>query len=140
MAAWKIIPPYKREEAIKRVRKKMNERVQNELKIDYKKGFMNEKFNKIMELKLRWELGEISKDMFMKFTKNHVIDCWAFKYMNKLKDLSAVKIQKYWRGYVKKKVIDDDFIYNISDDSYDADSDTDPLEDTIYVWDDELQF
>ena len=65
MAAWKIIPPYKREEAIKRVRKKMNERVQNELKIDYKKGFMNEKFNKIMELKLRWELGEISKDMFM---------------------------------------------------------------------------
>ncbi len=140
MAAWKIIPPYKREEAIKRVRKKMNERVQNELKIDYKKGFMNEKFNKIMELKLRWELGEISKDMFMKFTKNHVIDCWAFKYMNKLKDLSAVKIQKYWRGYVKKKVIDDHFIYNISDDSYDADSDTDPLEDTIYVWDDELQF
>jgi hypothetical protein len=140
MATRKIIPHYKREEAIKRVRKKMNEQVQNELKIDYKKGFMNEKFNKIMELKLRWELGEISKDVFMKFTKNHVIDCWAFKYMNKLKDLSAVKIQKYWRGYVKKKAIDDVDTYNISDNSYDADSDTDALENTIYVWDDKLQF
>lgn len=103
MSTWKDMNYLKRQEAINRVQEKMNREVHEALKEDYKKGFMNEKFNKIMELKLRWELGEISKDTFMKFTKNHVMDCWAFKFMNKKKDLSAAKIQKFWRDYKKKK-------------------------------------
>lgn len=103
MSTWKDMNYLKRQEAINRVQEKMNREVHEALKEDYKKGFMNEKFNEIMELKLRWELGEISKDTFMKFTKNHVMDCWAFKFMNKKKDLSAAKIQKFWRDYKKEK-------------------------------------
>ena len=106
MSSLKHLPLYKRKEAIRRVRDKINKEVHASLKKDYENGFMNEKFNKIMELKIRWELGEISKECFVKFTRNHVIDCWAFKFMNKKKDISAVKIQNYWRKYQNKKKLD----------------------------------
>lgn len=131
----------KRQEAIKRVNEKMNREVHKALKDDYKKGFMNEKFNKIMELKLKWELGEISKDRFMKFTKNHIMDCWAFKFMNKKKDISAKKIQNFWREFKQKKNIINDIIYSSDSDneqewkSYESDI----LEQTVYIWNDSWQ-
>ena len=131
MSTWKDMNYLKRQEAIKRVKEKMNREVHKALEEDYKKGFMNEKFNKIMELKIKWELGEISKEIFMKFTKNHVIDCWAFKFMNKKKDLSATKIQTCWREYKQKKNIINNIIY---------DSENDILEQTIYVWNDSLLY
>ena len=138
---WKDMNYLKRHEAIKRVKEKMNREVHKALKDDYKKGFMNEKFNKIMELKIKWELGEISKDRFMKFTKNHVMDCWAFKFMNKKKDLSAIKIQKLWRKYKEKKNIIETIMYDSeSDNQQDWRSyDSDILEQTIYIWNDSWQ-
>ena len=136
MSKWEEMNYLKRQEAIKRVKDKMNREVHKALKEDYKNGFMNEKFNKIMELKLKWELGEISKDRFMKFTKNHVMDCWAFKFMNKKKDLSAIKIQKLWRKYKEKKNIIDTIMYDSeSDNEQDWSSyESDILEQTIYIW------
>jgi len=131
---WNNIPQYKREGAIKRVKTKLNNEIQGKITDDYKKGFMNEKFNKIMELKLKWELGEISKDVFMKFTKNHVLDCWAFKYMNVKKELSARKIQKCWKNYTNKKFIIIEIHNNYSPSYSDYESDSDPLEKTIYNW------
>ena len=131
----------KRQEAIKRVNEKMNREVHKALKDDYKKGFMNEKFNKIMELKLKWELGEISKDRFMKFTKNHIMDCWAFKFMNKKKDISAKKIQNFWREFKQKKNIINDIIYS-SDSDHEQESqsyESDILEQTVYIWNDSWQ-
>lgn len=131
----------KRQEAIKRVKEKMNRELHKALKDNYKKGFMNEKFNKIMELKIKWELGEISKDRFMKFTKNHVMDCWAFKFMNKKKDISAKKIQNFWREFKQKKNIINDIIYSSDSDneqewrSYESDI----LEQTVYIWNDSWQ-
>ena len=59
MSKWEDMNYLKRQEAIKRVKEKMNREVHKALKEDYKNGFMNKKFNKIMELKLKWELGEI---------------------------------------------------------------------------------
>ena len=72
----------------------------------------------------------------MKFTKNHVMDCWAFKFMNKKKDLSAIKIQKLWRKYKEKKNIIDTIMYDSeSDNEQDWSSyDSDILEQTIYIW------
>ena len=131
----------KRQEAIKRVNEKMNREVHKALRDDYKKGFMNEKFNKIMELKLKWELGEISKDRFMKFTKNHIMDCWAFKFMNKKKDISAKKIQNFWREFKQKKNIINDIIYS-SDSDHEQESqsyESDILEQTVYIWNDSWQ-
>ena len=128
----------KHEAAIKRVQAKMNMEVQKALKEDYKKGFMNEKFNKIMELKIKWDLGEISKEAFVKFTKNNVMDCWAFKYMNKKKDLSAIKIQHLWREYNKKENVISEFEYNSDISSESRSSEYDPLEETIYTWNESL--
>lgn len=137
MSYWKDMNVQKKQEAIKRVKQKINSEVHKALKADYKKGFMNEKFNKIMELKIKWELGEISKDTFIKFTKNHVMDCWAFKFMNKKKDLCAIKIQKFWREYKNKKNIINEIIYDgDSENSYLNDNDNDILEQTIYTWND----
>ena len=141
MSTWMDMNYLKRQEAIKRVKEKMNREVHKALKDNYKKGFMNEKFNKIMELKIKWELGEISKDRFMKFTKNHVMDCWAFKFMNKKKDISAKKIQNFWREFKQKKNIINDIIYSSDSDneqewrSYESDI----LEQTVYIWNDSWQ-
>jgi hypothetical protein len=141
MSTRKDMKYLKRHEAIKRVKEKMNREVHKALEEEYKKGFMNEKFSKIMELKLKWELGEISKDRFMKFTKNHVMDCWAFKFMNKKKDLSAIKIQKLWRKYKEKKYIINNIMYESeSDNEQDWKSyENDILEQTIYIWNNSCQ-
>ena len=130
MSTWNNMNYFKRQSAIKRV--------QFEMIKENKKTFMNKKFNEIIELKLKWELGEISKDTFMKSTKDHIMDCWAFKHMNK-KHLSAIKIQKIWREYKNKKNIINDIIIDC-DNSLDWRSyENDILEQTIYVWDDSWQ-
>ena len=69
------------------------------------------------------------------------MDCWAFKFMNKKKDLSAIKIQKLWRKYKEKKNIIDTIMYdNESDNEQEWRSyDSDILEQTIYIWNDSWQ-
>lgn len=101
-------------------------------------NFMTERFNKIMELKIEWELGEISKDVFMKSTRNHVMECSSFKNIHKKREISAIKIQQYWREYNKKKEIIEDLIYNESSDSASEwwSGESDPLEQTIHIWND----
>ena len=92
--------------------------------------YMNHQYSKIMEIKTRWDLNEISNDDFMKFTKTHVMNCWAFKYMNKLRERSCKKIQKAWRSYKQKKGIIHEVI--IESDYDFSDEENDPLENTIY--------
>ena len=132
---WNKAPMYKQVAAIERVKKHMNEQIQNEIYRDFKKkqkqNYLNDQFGKIMEIKTRWDLNEISSDEFMKFTKRHVMNCWAFKYMSKLRELSSKKIQKAWRAYKEKKVISEVIIE--SSDEF-SDSEKDLLEHTIYNW------
>ena len=130
-------PMHKQVAAIERVKKHINKEIQNDIYKDFKeqqkkqkKNYLNHQFSKIMEIKTRWDLNEISNDDFMKFTKTHVMNCWAFKYMNKLRERSCKKIQKAWRSYKQKKGIIHEVI--IESDYDFSDEENDPLENTIY--------
>jgi hypothetical protein len=128
---WNKFPKFKRDEALKNAILRLNVEIHNGIKKDYENEkdkygkFFNEEFEKIMKLKALWDIGEISRDEFHKFTKKHVMTCWAFKYMRKLEQISIIKIQSLWRGYRVRELKNKDY--------YSSDwEEDDILEKTIY--------
>ena len=98
-------PSYKRELALQNAILRLNIEIMKGIKENYEKEkdkygkFFNEEFEEIMKVKAQWDIGELSRDEFHKFTKTHVINCWAFKYMRRLEKNSIIKLQALWRGY-----------------------------------------
>lgn len=135
MKHWNTLPLYKREAALQRTKRIISDDINSRIFQEYKKqkNYFNEEFESIMKLKAKWDIGEISKDEFHKWTKEHVMNCWAFKYINKVKDINASKIQALWRGYkirCENIIIETEEEY--SSDWDEMSSDIDPLENTYY--------
>lgn len=135
MNHWNTLPLYKREAALLRTKRIISDDINSRIIEDYnsQKNYFNEEFESIMKLKAKWDLGEISKDEFQKWTKEHVMNCWAFKYINKVKHINATKIQALWRGYkirCENRIIETEEEY--SNDWDERSSDLDELEHTYY--------